>query len=216
MMREWVKDIGRPVKFLILFYVNAGVLLASCGRDGGVVIEEAFLPYIETLQEEAKNQNLEIIIRNIEIRFGELPAANLQGVCRTYTFGGKEIVINPESWKFSTQNERLNIIAHEIGHCNLGQGHEEGLTFMNPTKLHDEYISANYADLMSDYMNRVAIIQASGNLPALSSNFQAYILNTPKRVSEIGAWRLAAKASDSTSRVFQGAMMPSSHKCAEL
>ena len=46
------------------------------------------------------------------------------------------------------------------------------------------------------------------------SSFVNYILNTPKRVSGIGAFKLALIASPNTSRVCAGSMMPSSHSRA--
>jgi hypothetical protein len=43
---------------------------------------------------------------------------------------------------------------------------------------------------------------------------EAHIRNTPKRVSSIGALRQAERASDSTRRVSEGRMMPSSQSLA--
>jgi len=51
-------------------------------------------------------------------------------------------------------------------------------------------------------------------LPRGEKDFEHYILKTPKRVSGMGAFRLALMARPRTSRVWAGSMTPSSHRRA--
>lgn len=49
--------------------------------------------------------------------------ANELGVCLTYQNGDKQILINDTQWKTLSDNERIWVVFHEIGHCDFGLKH---------------------------------------------------------------------------------------------
>jgi hypothetical protein len=49
----------------------------------------------------------------------------IAGSCTTWSDGYKEVQIDPDYWNsyWTTRAEQLELIAHELGHCDLGLGH---------------------------------------------------------------------------------------------
>ena len=58
------------------------------------------------------------------IVFGDTGNKNWAGVCNKYKAAKyREIVISEKYWKKMTNNQRLELLAHELGHCDYDLDH---------------------------------------------------------------------------------------------
>lgn len=57
------------------------------------------------------------------------------GLCKVWSTGHKEIFIDPVYWQGADENERINLIVHELGHCALGRKHKEDTFYYDGDKV---------------------------------------------------------------------------------
>jgi hypothetical protein len=145
--------------FKILLFIG---LLTSCGKiyntNKQVNIEEEFQPYIDSFVNLSVDLNKPIIIDNLIVRYGNNPDNDKYlGVCIT----GLEtpiIEINPNYWVNLNESEKEHVMFHELGHCVLNRGHDEGqllledLGYYIPKSIMYPYIfSSNVYESNYDY-----------------------------------------------------------------
>ncbi len=103
------------------------LLVSSCGSEEDVEINEEMAPYFETFKEEAAKRGIifDNSIEKIEGFLEFLPKESNLGVCKSYTDGSSEIIIDKPYWRVSTNLQREHIMFHELGHCFLNLGHDD-------------------------------------------------------------------------------------------
>lgn len=146
---------------IFLFLIS---LLCSCGLPMEKVKQNPeLMEYAKPILEEAAKRNKNLRLNTISFRFAN-DKDNALGSCvisyrlnfllQKYVYG-KEIRINEQQWRNSSELTRLQLIEHEIGHCAIGRSHNivkinsdlkiEGFTggitksIMYPSKMPDMY-----------------------------------------------------------------------------
>ncbi len=99
---------------------------SSCSKEKEQIIPDEFQPYVDMFFEEGKSRGLNINLNEIdfEIGFGTL-GGTIAGQC---TFRNNKITIDEESWNFMSEEQRVWLIFHEMGHCVLDRQHKNETT----------------------------------------------------------------------------------------
>jgi len=115
-------------------------LLSSCQKDftqpttnvQNLDISSELLPHFEAFQKEASSYGITVDYERAGVT-AEIESINRGSVAGTCTTNGhdlRHITIDQSFWSRASHLTREMIIFHELGHCVLGRGHEEG-TFEN-------------------------------------------------------------------------------------
>ena len=113
-------------KMIVIYTVLALLVLSGCAQDNRDMrtikgIDKSVQKYV-TMYETIKGKR----IGDIPIGLSNLNGATA-GVCYRWSNGYRQILIDREYWesKYTTENERINVVFHELGHCDLNRGHLE-------------------------------------------------------------------------------------------
>ncbi len=112
------------------------LMISACGSDGGSVSTEPPLPrqgveqnpdilsYVEAFE---ARYNIDV---NYTVTFdtsgetGEQGSSGTTvGVCRVWSNGYREVLINKEWWDGQADVSRKILVFHELGHCSFDRGH---------------------------------------------------------------------------------------------
>lgn len=112
------------------------LVLTACGqnlstnKDPRTIsgVDPAFVPYVE-LYKSMKGRGLSY---DIPIAFGNQDG-NVIGVCTRWSSGHRQIQIDPTYWNdpYTTEHEKISLIFHELGHCDLNRDHVTALRSNN-------------------------------------------------------------------------------------
>lgn len=139
------------MKYTIIYLL----FLSACGKgitskDPRTIsgINPAIIPYVEKYI----SQKGSSLYYDIPIQFTKL-SEEIVGTCTVWSNGYRQIVISEEFWfdKATTEKERIALLFHELGHCDLNRDHVES-RFPNgwPKSLMFPYV-INYPDSMEKY-----------------------------------------------------------------
>ena len=119
------------MKFKILPMLSF-VLIVGCGKSLQDMIDmgkkpysksktnEVFRPYIDSFTNEFNVAvRVPVVLKKLE--------ANKAGVCFVWSDGYREIQINSLHWEFFTEEQKEQLIYHELGHCVFNLGHDDSL-----------------------------------------------------------------------------------------
>jgi hypothetical protein len=93
------------------------VFLVGCGK-GPVYQDDTFRPYVDMF----KNY-YQVDTSYLTIKFNKLKNNNV-GICY---FSQIKVEIDSEFWSLATEDEKEQLIFHELGHCVLGLSHNTNL-----------------------------------------------------------------------------------------
>lgn len=141
-----LRDSARPVFALLL-------LLGGCARGNHhdiVGIDSTFQPYYDSF-----GATYGIYV-GVPIGFMTL-AAPMDGQCRTYNDGYRQIAIDPTYWQSASEADRKNVIWHELGHCLFNRLHNrltlsDGCpkSIMNPYTFGDPCMTRHFAEYVQE------------------------------------------------------------------
>ncbi len=94
-------------------------VLSSCTND---YVDPEFETYVNKFKTEAQARNVELDW-NVTIKFGEIEP-RLAAKCSRNVFGYRTITIDEYRWGLISENEKLFLIFHELGHCILNRKHD--------------------------------------------------------------------------------------------
>jgi hypothetical protein len=107
-------------------------LIVGCGKSLQDVISmgkkpysksktnEVFRPYIRSFVEEFNvSVRVPIVLKKLH--------ANKAGVCLVWSDGYREIQINSTHWQFFTEEQKEQLVFHELGHCVFDLDHDDSL-----------------------------------------------------------------------------------------
>ena len=103
-----------------------------------------FYPYIQEFESYSK-----LNTSQVPISFANLEG-NTAGVCHYFRMGEGPIrwgyiEIDEPNWKLMSQNQKVNLIFHELGHCVLGRDHTpKNSVEACPSSFMDDTILSNY------------------------------------------------------------------------
>lgn len=91
-------------------------------------IQTELIPYFQTFRDQASEHGLTIDYQsaNVTARIEQINEGSVAGTCSTNGHNIRDIIIDKAFWERSSNLIREMIIFHELGHCVLGRGHEEG------------------------------------------------------------------------------------------
>lgn len=127
---------------LLLFIL----LLIGCGSPEDKILGpdyekvydvQGFETYITSFKRDSVAYGNGVQIDDLIIRFEDIPQEKegvfTLGTC-TYAWNQNPVIrIDPGHWEWLSDNGRLMLVYHELGHCVLKQGHREGfVSIMNP------------------------------------------------------------------------------------
>jgi hypothetical protein len=119
--------VSNLILFFLLFLLSCGKPVLQDTRRFKTIAAE-FAQYVEFYELQKGSR----ISRSVGMGFKKLPKSskwNKQvGLCVEYETGKKEIYIDPDFWyNEASEEQRMSLIFHEFGHCDLGRKHETSL-----------------------------------------------------------------------------------------
>ena len=75
---------------------------------------------------QARGIDLQLADLNLTGRIEEIDENNVAGQCSYGSNHPSEIVIDASFWSWASENLKEMVVFHELGHCVLHRGHEEG------------------------------------------------------------------------------------------
>lgn len=146
--------------YKVMIYTLLSLTTLTCGRfepaPGIVSAPEELEPYIQRYRDlKAENVGSPALNHSITVKFDDLQTGYL-GVCRiTTTRTGlksetqvRVIAIDSDFWEFMSEAERLQLVLHEFGHCDLDLDHGEGGAIMNPQLIPEIDFVSNFEVLV--------------------------------------------------------------------
>jgi len=104
----------------LLLFLFTSILISCETRMSKDKIDPAFRPYLDEVIEFSKGELNKNNLRSLKIGFFDNKGSSEVGVCK-HIFN--EILIDKNYWARTTEEGRLEIIMHEIGHCVLNRYH---------------------------------------------------------------------------------------------
>lgn len=120
------------------------LILFLCGCGGFYSIPSGHIdPEFQSYVDDYKKDKLYYLnstkFKRLSITFR--PLDNLDGVCEILSFNNiitkketmsyRRIFVDPDTWSYSSNVERMLLIYHELGHCDLNLEHSYENTIMN-------------------------------------------------------------------------------------
>ena len=82
--------------------------------------DELFRPYINNFIKQFDiSVKVPVTLRKLD--------ANKAGVCLIWSDGYREVQINSTHWQFFTEEQKEQLVFHELGHCVFNLGHDDSL-----------------------------------------------------------------------------------------
>jgi len=147
--------------------ISLAVSAAGCGQGFRAVgyVEPELRRYVEAFETEYG------VLVQYSVVFEGLPGG-LVGQCRRWKDGRRKVVIDREFYESAGHWAMHQLVFHELGHCSLGLGHNEGLngdgypvSTMYPYAFGGRYYGAHlsyYNDSLRDGRARDAAVQRIG------------------------------------------------------
>lgn len=120
-----------------LLFILSLIIFSACQKDlaGDSNLEninanipEALTPYFQTFKEKASENGLIVDYEaaNLTAEIKLINEGSVAGTCSTNGHDLRHITIDKAFWNQASHLVKEMIIFHELGHCILGRGHEEG------------------------------------------------------------------------------------------
>lgn len=113
-----------------LIFLFVSLVSVSCGPFRGLgIVDPELQPYLEEYKKEKLFYTGIKKIKNMHIGFTSL---NGKRVGRCHRIGEyRQIEIDETFWAAAPEDLRLMVFFHEMGHCDLGRPHQDGVNLMN-------------------------------------------------------------------------------------
>jgi Zn-dependent protease with chaperone function len=104
-----------------------GLAAQSCAQKqdhtATLAIQDAFVPFVTEFERVAGQQGQNLTISDLIVEFGDTPSMNETGVCIWSSDETPRVVINQRIWATLNDDDREEVIFHELGHCVLQRLH---------------------------------------------------------------------------------------------
>lgn len=110
-----------------LLFLGMVVALSGCGQEQAkepAIVDEALASYLVKFELDVGAST-----KDIDVVFGALDG-DVVGVCYAWTDGKRKIVIDKEYWDLEREEQKEELIFHELGHCAMGLDHDEGVSLV--------------------------------------------------------------------------------------
>ena len=118
MHRQNSRPHPRLVPQLGQFLLYSGLLLlaTACGRKPELDLGE-FASYAHAYESDATSNGHPVKIEDLVIKYQSVDNPQEQGFCRLATDATPQIGINKAAWDLMTENQKIILMYHELGHC---------------------------------------------------------------------------------------------------
>jgi Zn-dependent protease with chaperone function len=89
-------------------------------------VDEPFVQFIHAFEQASALQGQPIRIDDLIVSFGSTPTMNETGICEWAEYQTPRVTLNERIWKNLTDDDREEVIFHELGHCLLRRVHHTG------------------------------------------------------------------------------------------
>lgn len=130
-------------------------VLASCGVNIHKGTNPAFQSYLTQFE-----TDYHVNLKNYPVNFKDLSGSTV-GSCIRYSNGYREVVVDPVLFMELSENEKLVMIYHELGHCVFNRPHDNMFFIHNgksiPRSIMYEYVlsDSQYVDNEIYYKNEL-------------------------------------------------------------
>lgn len=152
---------------MLTLWVSILLLSVNCAPSSQGFKDNELQPYAKRFVE-VTNQfgyDLEAEVRHSTIKFGETEPGNV-AECYVYF---NEIKINKETFTKLSNENREELVFHELGHCVLNKLHTETGIMKVAGYYNPRYYRLNYSSIMSEFLNE------AGNTIEIEYNDSTYI-----------------------------------------
>jgi len=124
------------------------LLLSSCMPRPTLMIDPELVVYVRRFEAALGKKT------HFPIRFGTIDIG-LAGQCTEY-LDGVEIEISKSWWEGQNESAREEVVFHELGHCELGRGHDERVINGRPASvMYPTVFSTFYAKYRDEYVKEL-------------------------------------------------------------
>lgn len=96
--------------------VLALLLLCGCGKEPTVTVDAILVPYLDSFSADTG-----VSAERVSATFGQV---TLPAVAYCVVMGNeKSVIVDKTFWDRSSENQRQELIYHELGHCAMNLGH---------------------------------------------------------------------------------------------
>ena len=106
----------------VLALTGLALALSACGREKKVEVDAQFDSQVTTFK---KLSNGSAQIDDLVVKFGDTGSPRARGVCKLSDDAPPTVVINKATWDVISDEEREELILHELGHCVLKRKHKD-------------------------------------------------------------------------------------------
>lgn len=135
-----------------MFLLTLTVISIGCAPAFEVapIQEPGILKYAKVVSNEAEDRGVYLDFSEIGMEFSVLMSNTTLGYCREITVSYlagydvrkyNKIFINETLWSISTDTEKEQLLAHELGHCVLGRDHDDDIIEREGELIHKSVMS---------------------------------------------------------------------------
>jgi len=150
---------------LNIHIVMVALLLVACGKEAydDLIHEEHAPGEIRVTNYIFKSYLKRLPIKSITPIIFKVRPIGIAGTCSIWSNGYREISIDPNYWVNATDAARLEILAHEIGHCDYNLDHNNEVVIdkelgecpasvMNDTNFSDPCFTKYFNSYMKEFV----------------------------------------------------------------
>lgn len=145
----------------VLLLLSLMIINLSCseftGAPGLYASDPELQPFVDRyLDLKLERTGSGSLAYRITVGFDDLPLGTI-GLCTQTDFESwagqvvsyRDIAVDLDTWGYMTEAEKLQVILHELGHCDLDLDHGGGGAIMDPTQMSDITFISNF-DVLVD------------------------------------------------------------------
>lgn len=128
-------------------------VLSACGTS---IVDDRLEPYVQMFIEESITQRVLVNINNLTVVFmshermiERSKNPNVIGLCSGRGHNNPVVYINEKYWDSASEEDRMVLMYHELGHCVLGREHNNAAKSGVRLSLMNEYAIPRY--FLNDY-----------------------------------------------------------------
>jgi len=89
-------------------------------------IDSSFQTYVSNFEQAAADAGTPLTVSDLVLTFGATSSLNETGVCEWAENETPRIIVNQRIWNTLSDDDRQEVIFHELGHCVLRRVHQNG------------------------------------------------------------------------------------------
>lgn len=114
-------------RFLLLALIVSGCSPIKLPTDPRTIygVNPEFIKYVNSFEKEYGKS-----IGDVSMDFVDQPS-NIVGLCKKWGYTYRQVEVDKTYWKQATEEERMGLVFHELGHCVLDREHKSDYFLYN-------------------------------------------------------------------------------------